>query len=560
MKRVARLPADQAASALQGHDALLHILRRHLPPSTVSLYARPKIADDGMVEWYSDLGGQPIPFSALDEQQAARARRVLDERLASIRQAEANLYVPGANSATDTQSMRALLNRAAQYPRDEQVYVLNGEPVITSWGIPDPPPVAPAATPAAVAAITPAPVTPLPPIPPSPPSEKRKGGWWWLLLLLLLLLLLAALLWWWLNREKEPPAPPADLPVIEEPQFPKVADELPEAPEEVAPIEIEAEEEPEIAEIIAIPPEPEPEPIPEPAPKPPPPPDPAALARQRLERAGRNCSALEALRADATIRSNAALRQQLQDTLMKHCQSQMIAKAREMCPGERPAELAPEMVIVFDASGSMDISLLATPEEIRRAAGTQGLANLLSQAVLGTNAPSTMRRIFREPKRITAARQATSAVVQQLPSDVSAGLVLAERCPNSRAVGFFPASRRQELLGRIQAITPMEGTPLADGIAKAGMMVDGVSREAMILVVSDGEESCGRDPCRVARDLAARKPHLRINVVDILGTGAGNCLAQATGGRVYTANNVQDLQQMTTRAAQDVLLPAHCRR
>ncbi len=79
-----------------------------------------------------------------------------------------------------------------------------------------------------------------------------------------------------------------------------------------------------------------------------------------------------------------------------------------------------------------------------------------------------------------------------------------------------------------------------------------------MLVVSDGEESCGQDPCAVATELARTKPHLKINVVDILGTGAGNCLAEATGGEVFTASNVEELSRMTRKAAQDVLPPSHC--
>jgi hypothetical protein len=80
-----------------------------------------------------------------------------------------------------------------------------------------------------------------------------------------------------------------------------------------------------------------------------------------------------------------------------------------------------------------------------------------------------------------------------------------------------------------------------------------------MLVVSDGEESCGQDPCAVAAQLARVKPYLKINVVDIMGTGAGNCLASATGGKVYTAKNVNDLSLMTNQAAEDVLGPAHCK-
>jgi hypothetical protein len=80
-----------------------------------------------------------------------------------------------------------------------------------------------------------------------------------------------------------------------------------------------------------------------------------------------------------------------------------------------------------------------------------------------------------------------------------------------------------------------------------------------MLVGSDGQESCRQAPCTVAQALARSTLHLKINVVDILGTGAGNCLAAATGGKVFTARNVGELQMMTTQAAQDVLPPAHCK-
>jgi len=112
----------------------------------------------------------------------------------------------------------------------------------------------------------------------------------------------------------------------------------------------------------------------------------------------------------------------------------------------------------------------------------------------------------------------------------------------------------------VAGIQPVAGTPLADGITQAGAMLDGVNRESVMLVVSDGEESCRGNPCAVARQLAQHKPHLKINVIDILGTGAGNCLAQATGGQVFTVSTVEELQLMTARAAEDVLPPEHCRR
>ena len=138
------------------------------------------------------------------------------------------------------------------------------------------------------------------------------------------------------------------------------------------------------------------------------------------------------------------------------------------------------------------------------------------------------------------------------------GLVLVGSCPAAQSYGFFAPGRRSELQRSISSIQPKQGTPLADGVLKAGQLVDGVNKESTILVVSDGEESCEGNPCAVANALARSKPNLTINVVDILGTGAGNCLASATGGKVYTAKNADDVLKMATEAARDVLGPEHC--
>lgn len=538
MKRIARLPNTHAAPALAGHEELQRILRRHLPPSTASLYARPKPVEGDIVEWYSDLGGQPVPFAQLSEKEAAQVRHLLAERLSSIEELAGRLDAQGEEGARQAR----LLREAASYPDTANLYVLNGQPLVTAWGggQPPPPPLPPAAAVAGAEA----------------PRERR---WWpWLLLLLLLLALLAALLWWWwFCREPEPapivPPPPIEEPVPEPQAEPEAEPEL--VPEEVPPdVQVEPEPEPEPEPPVELPP-----PAP-PAPPPPPKPDPLALLGQRIDSLAGNCAALQELqRSEPLLKDNQALRERLERQLMQNCKAQMITNAKNLCPDERPKELAPEMVIVFDASGSMDISMLATPKEIEQATMMQGVANIATQVLFGTNAPNTMSRIFREPKRITTAKDATIAVVQQLPRDVNAGLVLVERCPGARSVGYFAPEQRGDLLSRLHNVAPVEGTPLADGIAKAGAMLDGVNRESVMLVVSDGEESCQRNPCAVAEELARSKPYLKINVVDILGTGAGNCLAAATGGQVYTANNIGDLQLMTTQAARDVLPPAHCR-
>ena len=77
-------------------------------------------------------------------------------------------------------------------------------------------------------------------------------------------------------------------------------------------------------------------------------------------------------------------------------------------------------------------------------------------------------------------------------------------------------------------------------------------------MLSDGLESCDQDPCAAARTLKRAHPRAVINVVDILGTGAGNCVASATGGKVFTARNANEVTLMTRKAIEDYI-PKNCK-
>jgi len=78
--------------------------------------------------------------------------------------------------------------------------------------------------------------------------------------------------------------------------------------------------------------------------------------------------------------------------------------------------------------------------------------------------------------------------------------------------------------------------------------------EAVIVVVSDGDDSCGGDPCAEARAIKARKPNVKINVIDLSGDAKSSavmqCVAAATGGRVLKPNSAADLDTVMQRATE----------
>ncbi|MGJ0579490.1 VWA domain-containing protein [Xenorhabdus bovienii] len=213
---------------------------------------------------------------------------------------------------------------------------------------------------------------------------------------------------------------------------------------------------------------------------------------------------------------------------------------RKRCPSQRKRNQAPEVVVVFDASGSMSISVDVTPQEL--------------QYLLQRKA---FEYIEREPSRITLAKKSAKKIIDKLPSDMNVSLVAAFDCRHVSASLPFSPMQRPALKRAIDRITPDGKTPLALALEKAGALVDGVNRDAIILLISDGDETCGGDPCAVARALKENKPRLQVNVVDIMSSGAGNCIASQTGGKVFTANDANQFNQVINQAMQDYI-PENC--
>lgn len=559
------------------HEQIVSILRNRLGQNHGDLLAVPKAEADGGIAWSTALTGTVQPVAQLPEDDARKLRQRAERILAEINGLAQQMRAEGPAS----QVVAQMLERAAQTPPGDWLYSVGGKPVLAMWGhapagaaLPVEAPVAAAAampsaasaaaTPAAAAA-TGAPPSPPPPI--APAAATAASPWKRWLLWGLLALLLLALLGWGLTRCSTTPQADAGLDV-------KVA----EAEARNKALEDELASKQGQAPQMQCVPDPVPPPASAPEPEPPaapasvPEPEPAASKpvaspmdqlKDRIGNAGQNCDTLAAMLKNEPLLKGSgaqasALKAQIARTMAANCREKLIKEAKNLCPGQRPKEVAPEMAIVFDASGSMNFSLDVTDAQIRQAGPAAQIDGLMRQFGLGGGG-GVLDRLTREPKRITVAKRAALALAQRLPSDMNAGLVLIEQCPSARSAGFYAPGQRGSLIGQIQGIQPKGGTPLADGIAKGGAMLDGVTKESLMVVISDGTESCGGDPCAAAAALKRAKPLLKINVVDITGTGAGNCVARLTGGKVFTANNANEVVDMVNRASQEAMGPANCR-
>lgn len=78
--------------------------------------------------------------------------------------------------------------------------------------------------------------------------------------------------------------------------------------------------------------------------------------------------------------------------------------------------------------------------------------------------------------------------------------------------------------------------------------LDNVSPKKIVLI-TDGGENCGGDPCEFAKHLMATRSDVHIDVVLVAGSfDSLSCLANATGGKLYKVNNLKDFSTVLTQS------------
>ena len=109
------------------------------------------------------------------------------------------------------------------------------------------------------------------------------------------------------------------------------------------------------------------------------------------------------------------------------------------------------------------------------------------------------------------------------------------------------AATRDSILERVNSITPTGKTPLTDAVERAATELAYTDRPATVVLISDGLESCERDPCELARALEQGGVGFTAHVVGF-GLGADqddtslSCIAEETGGTYIQASNAEELK------------------
>jgi hypothetical protein len=173
--------------------------------------------------------------------------------------------------------------------------------------------------------------------------------------------------------------------------------------------------------------------------------------------------------------------------------------------------------------------------------------------------------------KLAVAKEVMGKLVPGIPAEVTASLwAYGHRAPQKpktascrdieQVIGPGPVDAAA-YMEKVEAMNAIGYTPIADSIRRAAAVLpEGASNS--IVLVSDGEETCGGDPCALAAELKASGASVTIHVVAYAVQEAEReqlrCIARSSGGTYHDAGDpealLDALREATETAWSETLL------
>ncbi|ABV93800.1 conserved hypothetical protein [Dinoroseobacter shibae DFL 12 = DSM 16493] len=201
---------------------------------------------------------------------------------------------------------------------------------------------------------------------------------------------------------------------------------------------------------------------------------------------------------------------------------------------------------------------------VPHAGAAQGCSEDAMVVFDGSGSMSEMGFNLMDEPRIFAARRAIRQVMPQVAPVRNLGLLVygpgpREACDNID-LRFSPIpDAAPRMIAEIDRLMPSGNTPLTASVARAAEALDYRTRPGVVVLVTDGKETCGGAPCQLAAELAADAPALTVHVIGFKlrgehfswdsenqhdyrqGQTVARCLADQTGGLYLTTETVDEL-------------------
>ncbi|MGH8521701.1 MAG: vWA domain-containing protein [Gammaproteobacteria bacterium] len=178
---------------------------------------------------------------------------------------------------------------------------------------------------------------------------------------------------------------------------------------------------------------------------------------------------------------------------------------------------------------------------------------------------SMKEKIASGETRLAVAKRAMQEALGQMPADMRLGLLLyghrrSKDCTDVELVAPIGSEPAGTLAGRIAALDGKGETPIAESLRQAVRSFAALKGQSnRVVLVTDGIEECGGDPCAAAQEVNAAGLNLK---VDIIGFTLNKqerqtvkCVTERTGGKFYEAENLPTLAAALTKAVAETAPP-----
>lgn len=166
--------------------------------------------------------------------------------------------------------------------------------------------------------------------------------------------------------------------------------------------------------------------------------------------------------------------------------------------------------------------------------------------------------------KITTAKTALNRLMGDLPPNTKAGLMVYGHrekgwCEDVELLAPLGRAQSGATANALNSISPKGKTPIAYSLGQSKFAFEGTSKDANnnVVLISDGIETCGGDPCAVAAELASQNVNVKVHVVgfDIPDEDRKQleCIADRGKGKYFAANSTEGFTEAVSEAVKIVV-------
>lgn len=173
----------------------------------------------------------------------------------------------------------------------------------------------------------------------------------------------------------------------------------------------------------------------------------------------------------------------------------------------------------------------------------------------------------KDTNKMEAAKRVLQDAISRIPTDVSLGLRVFGNgfrndftdCQQSTLLVPIQKNNRRSIIEAARQMAPYGLTPLTYGLMQAEQDLRYLQGQKTLILISDGAETCGGDPCAYIDRLSRIGVKMKIDIVGLgLKRDKGaqeqlNCIAQKSGGKYYDANTAAELINSITNSVKQAI-------